>query len=145
MSRLLSCLFMVASISSVCLPTTSNADNSISETGNELINNCNDTNYQASNILWAGCIAYVTGVYDGLIYGAMHIMVLEHNEITAKQLVTLFQIGFGFCMPASVTRGQEALVVSKYLHNHPEILNEASYTLILDAFQAAWPCPKSTK
>jgi len=145
MPKILSCLFMAAAISSVCLPIASKADDTVSGTGNELITECNDKNSQAVSLLWEYCIGFVNGVAEGVNFAGLYIMTLENNKITAKQLVNGMNSAFRFCLPYNITRGQQALVVSKYLHDHPEILNQDSMTLVINAFQNAWPCPKSTK
>lgn len=138
-------LMLIIVVFGLCMPTISAADDSTSDTGNELINNCNDNNYQALNASWVGCIGYVSGVYDGIGFGAMNMMKLEHNNLNVNQLIAMFKIGFDICIPVNVTRGQDALVVTKYLHDHPDKLNEDSWILVVDAFQTAWPCPKSGK
>ena len=44
------------------------------------------------------------------------------------------------CLPQGVTHQQSAMVVSKYMLNHPEELNEGYTMLIAQAFHDAWPC-----
>jgi hypothetical protein len=45
-----------------------------------------------------------------------------------------------YCIPNAVTREQKALVVAKYLRDHPEKLNVDDVSLVDYAFKAAWPC-----
>jgi len=135
---------MAAAITSICLPATSRADDITAGTGNELVNYCNDSNHQASNDLWFGCVNFVYGVKVGFYFGLAYTTRLNHPDVSAKQLSKDINIGLMFCMPdATVTREQQALVVSKYLHDHPETLNNINYVEVLNAFKAAWPCPKS--
>ncbi len=45
------------------------------------------------------------------------------------------------CIPDEVTRAQEVRVIVKYLENHPAELHQSAYFSVLNAFDAAWPCP----
>jgi len=135
MSKLLSTLFMAVAITSVCLPTTSKADTDMTaHTGNELITACNDTNSRnTAGADWNWCVAYVSGIENGLEY---EWFLWKYTTPSLNQL---------YCLPANATRNQFALVVSKYLHDHPEQLNEPDIALVLAAYENAWPCPKPAK
>ena len=118
--------------------------------GKELIRLCNQENSSASNDSWALCAGYVAGVRNGYEYelGILKYVYEDQKAKTtpgfdlhtaAMQIESLEQV---FCIPDSVTRGQQALVVSKYLASHPGGLNEAAPDLIAEAFSDAWPCAK---
>jgi len=145
MTKLLSCLFMIAIITSVCLPITSKADELTSGTGNKLITACNDDNYNAHNSSWENCVGFAGGVYVGVIFGSLVTIDVVKKGISVKDSENYFQIIFPVCIPDGATFEQLALVVSKYLHDHPERLNEPSSGLVIQAAEQAWPCPKPTK
>ena len=46
----------------------------------------------------------------------------------------------GYCIPDSVTNGQKALVVCKYLRDNPNHTHEAIFYLIVLAYAESWPC-----
>ena len=69
------------------------------------------------------CLFYVSGVLDG------------------------FQIGDSatkICMPDGTSLGELALVVSKYLRQHPEKLHNPPQYLVIDALHTAFPCGTAT-
>jgi hypothetical protein len=68
------------------------------------------------------CLFYVAGVVDG------------YSVASGTSRICLPKDG-------SVTYTQMALIVSKYLNDHPEILNNDPEYLILDALYKAFPCP----
>jgi len=87
-----------------------------------------DSQMNGDKILHASiCLFYVAGISEGYdVAGAAH-----------KQI----------CFPADsvVTNGQKALIVSKYLNDHPEMLNNPSVYLVLNALSEAFPCPVAPK
>lgn len=46
------------------------------------------------------------------------------------------------CVPDSVTIGQEARVIEKFLQDHPAKLNQPDVTLAIEAMEKAFPCNK---
>jgi Rap1a immunity proteins len=65
------------------------------------------------------CLFYVSGVLDG------------------------FQIGDSatkVCVPSGASLGELALVVSKYLDQHPEKLHNQPQYLVIDALHTSFPC-----
>jgi hypothetical protein len=52
-------------------------------------------------------------------------------------------INHKICPSDGVTRKQTALVVSKYMEEHPETLNWRYSLLIATALMDAWPCEKT--
>ena len=82
-------------------------------TGNSVVKDCNLTAPTAS------CVAYVTGMLDGMWWG-------EPNMN---------------CLPQGVTSAQVAAVFAKYLADHPARLHLNAPVLLADAVSAAWQCP----
>lgn len=116
------------------------ADDNTANTGNELIRYCNDQNQQANNTDWFVCIALVEGMSKGFKLGATMVLAKDDPTYSQSKAVRLYNKMFGICIPDDSTRGQSALVVSKYLKDHPEQLNDPDILLILKAFKGAWPC-----
>lgn len=110
------------------------------DTGNQLVTQCNDGNYQARNERWSYCVAYVVGVADGVQLGILNTL-HDYNGLAAKNAGSKMSLISHYCMPdENVTYNQMALVVSKYLHEHPESLNLSSVVLVVYSFDNAWPC-----
>ena len=151
MVKLLTCLFMIAVISSVFLPIISRANDATTSTGNELITRCNDAAYHtqdtdwAAKTNWAMCISFIHGVQEAYAQGIMLDISTHNPKLTPSQVTAKGLKMQGFCLPENSTREQAALVVTKYLKEHPEQLNVADNLLVIRAFFAAWPCPKTSK
>lgn len=132
---------LVTSIALLIFAVSAYADGE-SGTGNELITSCNDTNYQATNELWTYCVGYINGIDEGLgvgfDLGVASVKPSTKNDV----LLTVRALVLRYCIPDNATRQQRALVVSKYLKDHPESLNEQGAVLIQRAFENAWPCAK---
>ena len=111
-------------------------------TGNQLIQWCNQHNFEQNNADWNWCVAYVEGIWSGIYFGAA----IHYSESTGKgindsQIESIINI----CTPENLTSVQTALVVSKYLTDHPAELNKVDVYLINEAFRQAWPCPKEKR
>ena len=123
-------------------------DGVINGTGNQLITLCNEKSHQAQNTNWNYCIAYVDGVTDGYVWSGSLVNYLASQDSTIKtdkdayaKLLNLYT--HWYCIPNNVTRQQMALVVSKYLSDNPELLNQPSADLVIGAVAKAWPCNKN--
>jgi hypothetical protein len=46
-----------------------------------------------------------------------------------------------FCPPPRVDMGQNVKIVAKYLKDHPEQMSDDFTSLVVRAFDEAWPCP----
>lgn len=81
---------------------------------------------------------YCVGLLDGLSF--MSIALDEAMKLdTHDQESTLKAIRV--CWPDGiVTNGQKILIVTKFLGEHPELLNQNKFGLIIGAFRAAYPC-----
>lgn len=104
----------LALMAAACLAASSNA---YAISGNDLIKWLPDYE-QRSNFSSGMFLGYVSGV----------------GELGANIL---------FCLKPSVTRGQAAAIVAKYLRNHPESWQEEASTLVVAALEESFPCPKS--
>lgn len=133
-------LIALASLIAVTSSIPTNANDATTNTGNELVTLCNDNNNQAGNSLWSICIGYVTGVDDGLITGSLVLISDLFPKESAEQWGNRIHKYLKYCTPENATRQQKALVVSKYLKDHPEKLSDEDDVLVLGAFVAAWPC-----
>lgn len=121
------------------------ADDVTNGTGNQLQTFCNNENASSGNVSWYACVMYVDGVLDGFTQAAgmaFAEMKKNANSITEAAYANLLM---NACIPPDVTRNQIALVVTKYLGDHPAKLNDASPTLVLDAISNAWPCGSQIK
>ena len=120
------------------------ADDVTDGTGNQLVKFCDASNKASSSSTWFGCMMFV----DGVITGAYTVYLYEYNNLpAANQATTHFNPDeivrrlYHVCMPDGVPREQRALVVAKYLQDHPGELNRPSAVLVVHALIDAWPCP----
>ena len=72
------------------------------------------------------CIAYIRGIIEGYTVANAQLM-SKHRKL---------------CVPDEVKPRQEALVIHKYLQEHPEKLHEPEAILAIEALQKAFPCTK---
>lgn len=70
------------------------------------------------------CMGLVKGVYD-----SMHMFVTKAFD------------GRTMCYPATMQTGQLTRIVSKFLDDHPVLLNDDDTTLAAFAFMQAFSCP----
>ena len=78
------------------------------------------------------------------MFGSIVTIDFIKKGISVKESENYFRVIFPVCIPDDTTYEQLALVVSKYLHDHPEKLNEPSSLLVVDALEQAWTCPKTS-
>lgn len=133
---------LIAVLSLFTFNSNVHADSATDGTGNQLVQFCNHTNSDADNLNWFGCVMFVYGVAEGAHDGVIRDSILTFgktypgNAVMDKRINTVLQ----FCIPTNATRQQMALVVSKYLDEHPEVLNKSDYAIVINAFEEAWPC-----
>jgi len=84
--------------------------------GNKLKRFCDDYASDKFGVYGATCLGYVNGVVDALA-----------------------SVGL-FCLPQGVQREQSALVVRKYLNDHPEKLHMEADILVVRALEQAFAC-----
>jgi len=93
---------------------------SATETGNELLANCDKPeNYFADGV----CFGYLQGVQDA------HQTFQGWGDLNEPS----------YCMPDGVTVGQAQAIVVKYLKENPEDLHHRASGLVLNAFEEAFP------
>ncbi|MGA9851624.1 MAG: Rap1a/Tai family immunity protein [Gammaproteobacteria bacterium] len=119
---------------SLFVPLCSKADDPTAGTGVELATFCNDKNSQEQNSLWFGCAIFINGVVEGI---ALEGLIIGAEHPTAVGWIIDKP---PYCIPKDASRQQQALVVTKYLNDHPEELNKPSAALVFNALHAVWPC-----
>jgi hypothetical protein len=85
------------------------------------------------NQLLQSCVNFATGdrtSEDWLEKGVCAGVVMAVQEIDPT-----------ICAPAAVTIGQSALVVVRYMQQHPETLHLPLSILVQTALRQTWPCP----
>ena len=94
--------------------------------GSELMKYCdgtfpNDPNYNPSK--FNQCSGYLAGISDATL-----------------QLQMWEKIPKRFCKPNSVSTKQLNAVFLKFMHRHPDKWHFSAPSLVLNAYQDAWPC-----
>ena len=96
-------------------------------TGNELMKACNTDNYKTENMMWGVCLGFVEGVTAELAVLATELAPQPGNKLPTDVTTYIGAVSTGLkmmiCSPSNSTREQAALVVSKFLADHPEKLN----------------------
>lgn len=109
--------------------------------GNRLLERCRPamayletgkaTSVGVENINAGFCIGYIAGMKDGLLMGMY---------AAKEQRVR----GLGVCIPElGIENSQAVRIVMKYLNDHSNKLHEPDLTLVVKAFQEAYPCKSS--
>lgn len=137
-------IFNVLLVAAIALPIQqARSDNNAPEyTGNQLVNSCNQRNFELQNARWLNCVIYVEGVSAGTIFGTAfgYAKAIGHPVSNDIDLSVI-----NICSPDNYTNQQAALIVSKYLQDHPTELNEPDAVLIYRALSQAWPCQKGKR
>jgi hypothetical protein len=98
-----------------------NADSRlVYKTGNALLRFCESES--AADIGF--CAGYLEAIVDD------HITLQGWKHDTVEH----------FCIPDEVETGQLKMVWIKYAHNNPESLHRGAASLLMNAFNQAWPC-----
>jgi hypothetical protein len=106
-------------------------------TGNEMLRHCSMVEQAlsgqtpSSSLLHTVEDAYKQGMCVGGIAGILF-LANAATKTTAHAI----------CIPSTVSTAQSLTVVVRYLRNHPEKLNDAFASLVLDALREAWPCKR---
>lgn len=114
------------------------------KSGNELLAECK------GDVIERGlCIAYITGVDDGLNVATNFNPATEFDPATGVYRSTIFEdIGRSlhpvqfYCIPKGVILRQLVDIVVKHLEDHPSVRHEAAGMLVSAALATAYPCPK---
>ena len=103
-------------------------------TGNEIQERCVGTKSGEPNanvMMYNGCVMYLAGTND-----ATH----AHSSTGAK-----YENGkgmLGSCIPKEVSTGQLREVWLSYAKANPQNLHTSAASLVLVAFEEAWPCTR---
>lgn len=129
----------------ICSVSTGYADDIADNTGNELIRGCNAQSDEAKNSDWVYCVGFINGVISG--HAAILALVnvppgLKPSAAIDERINLYTKLSLMFCIPENATREQTALVVTKYLRDHPADLNQPASALVYEALTEAWPCIK---
>jgi Rap1a immunity proteins len=115
---------LIFALSSRAQDLRQNSQKPINESGVVLMDYCQWVEPEEKNAdEWSQqtiCIAYLSGIVEGYY--------------STKQKPP------SFCFPKDVTGKQEALVVLKYLRDHPERLHLRSNRLVIEAMTKSFPC-----
>lgn len=129
-------LLLLCSLSMSLQATSGENDKSSGlRTGNGFVRECSDvdaqkgqmTNQVLANI--ATCTGYMMGLQDGI--DLMVLVGIESNKGYNKT---------PFCLPDSVTTGQEVRIVLKYVRANPEKAHMDTSVLATKALEKAFPC-----
>jgi Rap1a immunity proteins len=118
-------LLLVVLAMMFAVPAVHAADNVMD--GNRLLEQCTEVESHPSSFYSGMCIGFVSGTQSGYL--------VAHAWSDGKTSI---------CMPKEVTNGQSVKIVVKYLKDHPEELHLAAESLVLRAFNGAFPCGDNT-
>lgn len=105
------------------------------QTGNGFIRDCSDVDAQRGELTdralanIATCTGYLMGLNDGI--GVMVAVANQSNKAVLKS---------PFCLPDSVTLGQQVRVVLKYIRANPGKAHMDTSVLATKALKEAFPC-----
>ncbi len=122
----------------------SRAQDTEKDNGNKLLDSCGEVvkaqdnpNYKADVYKFSWCIGYIRG------YNAAMVMQRTASSTTYSEYKTT---GFlGVLLPDSVTNGQIARVIVKWLQDHPQDLHKDADMLTLSILREAFPTPVPAK
>lgn len=139
--------FSATCASFLCLlmiPGLSHAD----LTGKDILEDCQvklkvqdakSENMPSSEAFQAGaCTGYIKGIDDMEIIYASIIAGPSASEKEVKKYSL-------YCLPMGTTNNQMANIIVKYVKDHPDEMNTDANVVVVKAFRAAFPCPKSSE
>ena len=118
---------------SLSLPAWSIADNG---DGNKLLSDCGPLIAFLDGESVDENKSHGIGFCLGLMQGMLHMNQFYEYQLKGAAL---------FCAPNSMTNGQAARIVVKYLRDHPEELHQPDSVLTFTALRAAFPCGNRQK
>ena len=100
--------------------------------GSNILKYCETGNRSLPKLGWEmmSCVAYIDGTIQGFRLGTL-------VQATSKEKI-LFRAKL--CKPLEMDTTQKALIAIKWLKEHPEMLHLPASSLIIRAFQEAFPC-----
>jgi hypothetical protein len=136
---------LMAILFSLSLCSVAQANDATTNTGNELVTMCNDDTHHAEDNLWWYCVGFINGIISGhtAILALTDVQPgLKESPAVDERINLYIRLKMMYCIPDDATREQTALVVNKYLRDHPADLNQAASALVYEALHDAWPCTK---
>ena len=134
MTRMLACVAVIVLCPAVS-PTTAQEPIPNVNDGNALLRECGAAVGTADNepITDSDGLSRGSdmGQCMGLVIGVWHTHMLMVDDFGSRE---------AFCPSATITAGQMARIVRKYLQEHPVKLHNWDTVLILDAFIDTYPC-----
>lgn len=116
--------------------------NAVELTGNWLSGSCNTKDSAQQDASWGICVTIVNSFVEGINAGTAWVAYKRKHASVVTYTGLHPSDGLKFCLPEEATANQVALVVTKYLDDHPEYLDRPYWALIINALQGAWPCGK---
>ncbi len=107
-------------------------------TGNDILSACESTGDNQVQIGY--CIGYITGAWEGTKGGAARVLMQAQPDASAAELDALSNTFLSVCYPSEATTSQAVDVFVRYLNNHPELRHQSARTLLVIAFNEAFPC-----
>jgi hypothetical protein len=107
--------------------------------GNKLLANCNAA-IATIDSPSATNVTFGAGLCFGLMQGILHMS--QMYQVHLVDNMRLERKNILMCPPISVTNGQAARIVVKYLRDHPEELHNFDTFLAFNALADAFPCQK---
>ncbi len=124
------CIAFLLSINPIMAQTQSG-----SSTGYDMLGYCGTVDRVVSGQLSASEAAPT--VEDAMIQGFCVGAVLGVRFLAATSTKNT---EYPICVPDNAPKGQVLSIVVRYLHDHPERLNDNFVWLVMDALREAWPC-----
>jgi len=124
---------IIIGLLSLSLPAWSIADNG---DGNKLLSDCGPLIAFLDGESVDENKSHGIGFCLGLMQGMLHMNQFYEYQLKGAAL---------FCAPNSMTNGQAARIVVKYLRDHPEELHQPDSVLTFTALRAAFPCGNRQK
>jgi Rap1a immunity proteins len=104
--------------------------------------------FSAQMMKFAWCSGYLQAVHDAATSAEVNVYLISKLGVTLagpdKAREYAFNTLRGVCIPEKVPLLQLARVVVKWLHEHPEKLQEPINGLVTDAINDAFPCTPVT-
>lgn len=124
-------VLLFCTLSAVLLPQLLRAQATTPEsTGVELLEECQAAERDTPSVKAAHCLGYLNGMADGL--DAWESYNKYHNG----------NLPPAACIPRGATMRELAIVVVKYLNDHPNRLHESYRLLAILALADGYPCKK---
>jgi hypothetical protein len=99
--------------------------------GNAFLRLCSGVEKENVDLEWPmACLGYVSGFIEGVDFGSKFSAYKSGRKPSEP-----------YCIPENVENGQLVSVILKYIRDQPEKAHLRTGTLIVFAFEKAYPCP----